>query len=91
MIAVIVLFAVKEFLMALLGYLAIRKKDSVNSAKWYGKANTVFLYIVLILLILFPDMSEFWANVLIISAGCVMLLSLLCTLGSIYIFYRIRE
>ena len=32
----IVLFVVKEIIMAVLGYMAIQKKDVVNSAKWYG-------------------------------------------------------
>lgn len=35
----IVLFVVKEIIMAVLGYMAIQKKDVVNSAKWYGQAQ----------------------------------------------------
>ena len=49
MYALIALFAVKEIVMALFGYFAITKKDSVNSAKWYGKVNTVLLYAVMML------------------------------------------
>ena len=76
MYALIVLFAIKEAIMAILGYLAIKKKDSVNSAKWYGKANTVVLYVVMMLLILMPGMSEALANALIILCAGVMLFSL---------------
>ena len=54
----IVLFVVKEIIMAVLGYMAIQKKDVVNSAKWYGKLNTVVLYLVMMCLILFPSISE---------------------------------
>jgi len=76
MLVLIILFAVKELIMGTFGFLAIKKKDSVNSAKWYGKANTVVLYVVMMILILIPEMSEVLANTLIIICGCVMLLSL---------------
>ena len=72
----VVLFAIKEVIMIVLGYFAIKKKDSVNSAKWYGKANTVVLYVVMMLLILYPGMSGLLANTLIVICGCVMLWSL---------------
>lgn len=62
--------------MAVLGYMAIQKKDVVNSAKWYGKLNTVVLYLVMMCLILFPSISETVANVLIGICICVMLMSL---------------
>ena len=80
MSVLIVLFALKEIIMTTFGCLAIKKKDSVNSAKWYGKMNTVVLYVVMMLLILFPDMPNPLANTLIVICGGVMLLSLaLCT------------
>lgn len=72
----IILFAVKEIIMAVLGCMAIQKKDVVNSAKWYGKANTVVLYAVMMCLILFPGIPETAANALIGSCICVMLMSL---------------
>lgn len=76
MFALIALFAVKELLMGTMGLLAIRKKDAVNSAKWYGKANTVVLYVVMMLLILFPGIPDAAANALIVLCGGVMLVSL---------------
>lgn len=72
MILLIVLFAAKEICMAVMGLYAIKKKDSVNSAKWYGKANTVVLYAVMMILILFHGMPEVLANTLII--GCIAML-----------------
>lgn len=41
------LFIVKELIMAFCGWLAIRKKDSVNSAQWFGKATTVVSSLIL--------------------------------------------
>lgn len=76
MIALILLFAAKELVMAVLGYVAIQKKGTVHGAKWYGKANTVLLYAVMMALILFPQMPEMLANTLILLCGISMLLSL---------------
>lgn len=84
MLAIVVLFAVKEMIMGVMGYITLKKKDQVNGAKWYGKLNTVVLYAVMMLLILIPDMSQALVNMLIIICACMMLLSLL-----LYVrFYR---
>ena len=84
MIALILLFVVKECCMAALGYRALKRKDIVNSAKWYGKVNTAVLYIVMATLTLFTSISAKIANALILTSGCFMILSLV-----LYIrFYR---
>ncbi|MBR3680059.1 MAG: CDP-alcohol phosphatidyltransferase family protein [Oscillospiraceae bacterium] len=63
MYGIIGLFAFKEILMSTLGLLVIRKRDAVNSAKWHGKVNTVILYTVMMLLILFPGLPKPLANI----------------------------
>lgn len=75
MSVLVVLFIGKELCMAVFGYLAIKRKDSINSAKWYGKVNTAFLYIVMFVLILFPNIPEKIATGLILTSGCVMIVS----------------
>lgn len=85
MIGVIILFAAKELLMGLLGMLVLHKMDSVNSAKWHGKINTVVLHAVMMLLILFPDMPTTLVNGLLILCGCSMLGSL-----CLYMVFYIR-
>lgn len=73
MIPLIILFVVKEALMLLLGYLVFKKHDSVNSSKWYGKVNTVLLYAMAILLIMFPDIPDLIATSLIaLCAGFIL-------------------
>lgn len=84
MILLIVLFVIKEVCMLLMGYMAIRKKDSVNSAKWHGKVNTVLLYATMILLILFPGMPQWGANTLI-SCCIVFMMS---SFASYALFYK---
>ncbi len=76
MIPLIALFIIKEGIMLLMGILVYKKHDSVNSAKWYGKLNTVVLYAVTVLLIMFPAIPEAVANVLIIACGALILFSL---------------
>ncbi len=78
------LFIVKELIMAFFGWLAIQKKDSVNSAQWFGKATTVALYATMVILFLFPTISETCANVLFAICACFIVLSLILYLA----FYR---
>lgn len=78
------LFVVKEMIMAFCGWLTLRKKDSVNSAQWFGKATTVVLYATMVILFLFPTVPEVYANVLFILCGGMILLSL----GMYLAFYR---
>ncbi len=84
MYGIIGLFAFKEILMSTLGLLVIRKRDAVNSAKWHGKVNTVILYTVMMLLILFPGLPKPLANTMIVLIGCMMLISL-CLYAKFYI------
>lgn len=66
----VMLFLVKECAMLIMGSLAIRKENSVNSAQWHGKLNTVVLYGTMCLLILFPAMPIPVANAL--TATCAL-------------------
>ena len=75
--ALIVLFVIKEVCMALMGLLTIKRTDSVNSAKWHGKVNTVILYGVMVLLIFFQGIPNVLANVLILLCGGMILFTFL--------------
>ena len=72
----VLLFIVKEALMAFWGFLTIRYADEVNSARWYGKASTVTLYAVMMILILFPRIAPAAANGLICLCAGMMMVSL---------------
>ena len=76
MLWLIILFAVKEFIMALLGYITIKCKDSVNSAKWYGKVSTFVLYASMIIMIFIPDLPIEIANALTLLCAAILSLSL---------------
>lgn len=72
----VVLFVVKELLMGSLGYLSIKSTDTVNSAKWHGKMNTVVLYTVMVVLIMFPEIPDIAANIMIGVCSITMCFSL---------------
>ena len=71
----IVLFVLKECAMLIMGFLVIRKENSVNSAQWHGKLNTVALYGIMSLLILFPTMPLVLANTLIATCALTIIMS----------------
>lgn len=84
MIPLIIIFAVSEFGKLVMGLITMRKHNSINSAKWYGKLTTVLLYSVMILLILFPGISDSVANTMIVICAIVISISFLLY----YRFYR---
>lgn len=69
------LFAVKEFVSALVGYTSVKKADEVHCAMWHGKLNTVLLYTLICILLIFPGINTNLANIFIICCGCFMLVS----------------
>ena len=71
----IVVFGVCEIVKFALGIIIAQKYDKVTGAKWYGKANTVIIYVTMMLLILFPQMNEITANALILICGAVMIIA----------------
>jgi len=84
----IILFTIREVCMLLMGYITIRRHDSVNSSKWYGKLTTVVLYSVVMLLILFPGIPSGAADAMIIFCGLVMILSFFMYLRFYLRFWR---
>ena len=73
MLGLIVVFSLCEITKFTLGIIIAKKHDEVNGAKWYGKANTVIIYATMMALILFPQMSEVLANILMLFCGTVMI------------------
>ena len=75
--SLIILFIVKEVTMGSLGLIIIKKFGEINSAKWYGKANTVILYIVMGFLLLLPKLNLFIVNGLILFCAFSLLFALI--------------
>ncbi|MBQ7499783.1 MAG: CDP-alcohol phosphatidyltransferase family protein [Clostridia bacterium] len=77
MIVLFVLFVLREFIMALMGYVTMKRVERVNSAEWYGKANTVVLYMIVLSMVIFPDMSGEVSDILALAGIISVLASLL--------------
>lgn len=71
----IVVFGVCELGKFALGIAIAKKHDEVTGAKWYGKVNTVVIYVIMMLLILLPDINPLYANILIRLCGVVMIIA----------------
>jgi len=67
-----ILFALCELAKLTLGVIIAQKYDEVNSAKWYGKVNTVIIYATLLSLILFPQMHDALATSLMLFCAAFM-------------------
>ena len=73
----IVIFIIKESFMLLFGYITLEVTDKINSARWYGKVNTVVLYAVMSALIFVPNIEPDVASFLIGFCVAVMLVALI--------------
>ena len=74
---VVVVFFCKEALMALGGLVFYRRERDMISSNWWGKLATGAFFIVLALLMLFPDIPRSWATGMI-SCALAMTLAALC-------------
>ena len=72
----LLLFIIKESFMFLFGYITLEVTNTMPSAKWYGKANTVILYTVMATLLLFTNIPPNMASFLIGFCAAVMFATL---------------
>ena len=70
------LLIVKELFQFIYGLIVLKKTNTMNSARWFGKVNTVVLYAAMILLFLLPDISAVLAETLLGVCGLTMLCSM---------------
>lgn len=76
MLWLLVVFTGKELVMAVVGIIVIQRKDMVNSAQWFGKAATLALYAMALILFLFPGVPKWAANGMMIGSGALVVISL---------------
>lgn len=72
---VLFVFAVRETVLLTLGVLILHYTDTVNGARWFGKAATAVLEGSLFLLMLFPNIPASAADALILLSLIAVLLS----------------
>ncbi|MBQ3651996.1 MAG: CDP-alcohol phosphatidyltransferase family protein, partial [Clostridia bacterium] len=72
---ILIVLCVKELFVMISSLLAIHRTEEVLSADWHGKVATAALNITMILHLLFPNMSGFLSDLLIIVCVCSVLFS----------------
>ena len=77
MVGLFLLMAVKEGLQFFWGLKALKATDNLGSANWYGKVCTVLLYVVMILLFLFPGIPKTLSYTLIGLCAAMLILSMI--------------
>ena len=75
--ALLVLMAVKETYMAVMGLIYLKKGTMMDGAMWYGKVCTSVLFTGLAVLFVFPNMNPSLANALIVLMMVVMAVTLI--------------
>ncbi len=75
MLPVLIILVVKEIFMVITALWETKATNQINGALWYGKACTVFLYAVMLVLIFFPNIPLTVANVLLILCAVAMIVS----------------
>ena len=72
-----ILMLVKESVLFVCAYGALQATNTVNSAKWYGKVTTATLYVIMVILFLFPDIPENTAEMGILLCGIMIVMSMI--------------
>lgn len=72
---VLALFVVKEGFMLIMGVINLRRKKMLNGALMSGKICTTVLFVSMIILVLYPDVSTGALNLLVSVCVAAMLLS----------------
>lgn len=75
---------VKEGFMAVMGMINLRHGRKLDGAKWFGKVCTGALFILLFLLVLWPDIPLVWAERLIYLVLVIMVLTLILYIPEFY-------
>ena len=86
MLAMIVSFVIREALVGAFSAYTFKKTGRVTSSRWFGKVNTVIIYAVMAVLLLFPAMNQAIAEGMIWFSTVLMQLSLIG-----YVLYYIRR
>lgn len=76
MIGIFILMAAKEGLQFFWGLKALKATDHMDGANWYGKVCTVTLYLVMIVLFLFPGISPLLAHLLTALCAVMLIISM---------------
>ena len=82
MYILIIYLIIKEVVLALTGLIAMKTiKRRLNGAKWYGKVCTAVLYVIMLVLVAFPQLDIHIQNIMLIICAAAITLSFLMYAG----------
>lgn len=81
----LILLLVKEAFMAITGFLLMRKGRQMDTPQWYGRFNTFYLFLTMIILLACGNLTYFYSGLIICFCFAVTLFSFVC-----YIVFYIR-
>ena len=84
LVYVFVMQAVKDLLLGAVGLVVIKRTRQVNSSVWHGKLCTVVLYCSLLILFVFPEISD--TAVWVITVCCIT--AIWCSFALYMLRYR---
>lgn len=73
----IALFVLKEGFMGIMGIFFLHKGKMLRGAMWFGKVCTALLFVVLLVLVIFPSLTMGFVNALCLLCALVMALTLI--------------
>lgn len=86
-----VLFLFAQCCMIFMGARTIVLTQKNEGAKWYGKVNTAVFYVVMLLLVMIPGISDRTANVMMLVSGACMIAAILLYMRQFAILHREQE
>nr|WP_317281942.1 CDP-alcohol phosphatidyltransferase family protein [uncultured Sellimonas sp.] len=86
--ALVILMVVKEGFMIVMGIINLRHGKKLNGAKWFGKVCTATLFILLVLLVFWPQIPMSAANILIALEMMIMLVTLILYIPEFYKMHK---
>ena len=86
--ALIALMAVKEGYMGIMGLKFLKKGKMLDGAMWFGKVCTALLFVVLLVLFVFPALPVLAVNVMI---GVTMAVMLFTMVMYVPVFRKMKE
>lgn len=85
-IPLLILLVIKDFIIGLTGLIATKKSNIVNGADWHGKLNTVLLFIVMAIHLVWLDLP-FWLS---LTSVCISMAMMVVTL-TLYTIRNVKQ
>ncbi|MDF2609558.1 MAG: hypothetical protein K0R92_1032 [Lachnospiraceae bacterium] len=88
MFLLVILFVIKESLMATAGFVMYKRGKKLDGAKWFGKVSTTVLYIVMLVLVAIPTLNHSVTSTLLIICAGFLSLSFVLYMAEYFKMYK---